>query len=132
MSASCRLRATLEALGGFQCLAGRPDTVRSVSRDTGLRNHAQGGSGGWYWEVNSLPDIRSAIIPFFDRFPLVGAKAHDFTLFAQAAALLAQEVMSDADYRQVLLLREQMNRGGKRRYTAERILRDYTPSSSTT
>jgi hypothetical protein len=23
-----------------------------------------------------------------------------------------------------------MNRGGKRRYTAERILRDYTPSSA--
>jgi len=37
--------------------------------------------------------------------------------------------MPDADYRQVVLLREQMNRGGKRRYTAERILRDYTPSS---
>ena len=37
--------------------------------------------------------------------------------------------MSDTDYKQVLLLREQMNRGGKRRYTMERILRDYTPSS---
>jgi hypothetical protein len=37
--------------------------------------------------------------------------------------------MSDADYKRVLLLREQMNRGGKRRYTMERILRDYTPSS---
>ena len=37
--------------------------------------------------------------------------------------------MPDADYMQILLLREQMNRGGKRRYTMERILRDYTPSS---
>jgi hypothetical protein len=46
-----------------------------------------------------------------------------------AADLLAQKVMSDTDYRQVLFLREQMNRGGKRRYTMERILRDYTPSS---
>ena len=88
------------------------------------------GNGGWYWEVNRLSDIRSTIIPFFRRFPLVGMKAHDFQLFAQAAMLLAQEVVSDADYRQVVLLREQMNRGGKRRYTAERILRDYTPSSS--
>ncbi len=33
------------------------------------------------------------------------------------------------DYERVLLLGEQMNRGGKRRYTVERILRDYTPSS---
>ncbi len=87
------------------------------------------GNGGWYWEVNRLSDIRSLIVPFFRRFPLVGWKAHDFELFAQAADLLAQEVMPDADYRQILLLREQMNRGGKRRYTMERILRDYTPSS---
>ena len=88
------------------------------------------GNGGWYWEVNSLTEIRSTIVPFFTRFPLVGTKARDFELFALAAELLAQDVVSDSDYRQVLLLREQMNRGGKRRYTAERILRDYTPSSS--
>ena len=87
------------------------------------------GNGGWYWEVNRLSDIQSRIVPFFRRFPLVGTKAHDFELFAQAAELLTKEVMSDADYRQVLFLREQMNRGGKRRYTMERILRDYTPSS---
>jgi hypothetical protein len=87
------------------------------------------GNGGWYWEVNRLSDIRSSVVPFFRRFPLVGTKAHDFELFDRVVELLSQEVMSDTDYRQVLLLREQMNRGGKRRYTAERILRDYTPSS---
>ena len=87
------------------------------------------GNGGWYWEVNRLSDIRSRVIPFFRRFPLVGTKAHDFELFAQVEEKLANEAMSDADYKQVLFLREQMNRGGKRRYTMERILRDYTPSS---
>ncbi len=87
------------------------------------------GNGRWYWEVNRLSDIQSGIVPFFKRFPLVGTKAHDFELFAQAVDLLASEVMSDANYSQVLLFREQMNRGGKRRYTMERILRDYTPSS---
>ena len=87
------------------------------------------GNGGWYWEVNRLSEIVSRIIPFFRRFPLVGWKARDFELFAEAAMLLANEAMPDDDYRQVVLLREQMNRGGKRRYTAERILRDYTPSS---
>jgi LAGLIDADG endonuclease len=86
------------------------------------------GNGGWYWEVNNLLDIQTRVIPFFRRFPLVGTKAHDFELFAQAADLLAKD-MTDSDYKQVLVLREQMNRGGKRRYTMERILRDYTPSS---
>ncbi len=85
------------------------------------------GNGGWYWEVNRLLDIRAYVIPFFRRFPLVGSKARDFDLFAEAAELLGRQVVSDADYRQVLLLRERMNRGGKRRYTMERILRDYTP-----
>jgi hypothetical protein len=87
------------------------------------------GNGGWYWEVNRLSDIRSRVIPFFRRFPLVGPKAQDFELFALGADLLAQKDLSDSDYTQVVLLRERMNRGGKRRYTAERILRDYTPSS---
>ena len=99
-------------------------------RDTlGCGTMRKAGNNGWYWEVNRLPDILARIVPFFRRFPLVGSKAHDFELFAGAAELLAKEDMSEADYRQVLLLREQMNRGGKRRYTMERILRDYTPSS---
>ena len=38
------------------------------------------GNGGWYWEVNRLSDIRSRIVPFFRRFPLVGLEAHDFEL----------------------------------------------------
>jgi len=87
------------------------------------------GNGGWYWEVNRLPDIRSRIVPFFERFRLVGTKARDFELFRSASALLAQPVMTDQDYIEVLALREDMNRGGKRRYTMERILRDYTPGS---
>ena len=87
------------------------------------------GNDGWYWEVNHLSDIQTRVVPFFRRFPLVGAKAHDFECFAAAVELLAGH-MCEADYKQVLLLREQVNRGGKRRYTMERILRDYTPSPS--
>ena len=86
------------------------------------------GNNGWYWEVNHLSDIQARVVPCFRRLPLVGAKAQDFERFAAAVELLGRE-MSEADYREVLLLREQMNRGGKRRYTMERILRDYTPSS---
>jgi hypothetical protein len=87
------------------------------------------GNGGWYWEVNSLSDINTCIVPFFDRFPLVGKKAEDYARFRRAVALLSQSVLSDTDYVAVLQLREEMNGGGKRRYTAARILRDYTPTS---
>jgi hypothetical protein len=30
------------------------------------------GNNGWYWEVNRLSDIRTRVIPFFERFPLLG------------------------------------------------------------
>jgi LAGLIDADG endonuclease len=86
------------------------------------------GNGGWYWEVNRLSDISGRIIPFFERFPLVGRKANDFELFRSAVALLGQPVVGDTDYVRIIQLREGMNRGGKRRYSAARILRDYTPT----
>jgi hypothetical protein len=88
------------------------------------------GNGGWYWEVNDLAGIQTRIVPFFERFPLVGTKARDFERFRDAVAILSRGSLEDQDYIDVLALREGMNGGGKRRYTMERILRDYTPSSS--
>ena len=90
----------------------------------------QAGNGGWYWEVNRLSDLADRIVPFFDRFPIVGQKAEDFRLWSSAVELLSAERLSDQDYHQVLALRERMNRGGKRRYRMDGILRDYTPSPS--
>ena len=87
------------------------------------------GNGGWYWEVNRLSEISGRVVPFFERFPLVGRKQCDFELFKSAVALLGKPSVSDADYVAILQLREQMNRGGKRRYSTARILRDYTPTS---
>jgi len=88
------------------------------------------GNGGWYWEVNSLSDIQDRIVPFFERFPLVGSKAEDFRRVASAVKLLARGPLTQSGYTTVLALREGMNRGGKRRHSMERILRDYTPNSA--
>jgi hypothetical protein len=59
----------------------------------------------------------------------MGTKAEDFERFCAAARILATPVLSYQDYVKVLALREGMNGGGKRRYSMQRILRDYTPSS---
>jgi hypothetical protein len=88
------------------------------------------GNAGWYWEVNRLQDIQHRIVPFFERFPLIGSKAQDFQVFRSAVAILAHGSLSDRDYLTVLTLREGLNGGGKRRYSAARILRDYTPTLS--
>ena len=87
------------------------------------------GNGGWYWEVNRLSDIQQRVIPFFDRFPLLGTKARDYSAFRHAVVILARGLQSESDYAAVLELREQMNGGGKRRHSAAGILRDYTPTS---
>ena len=100
-------------------------------RDTlGCGSIRKAGNDGWYWEVNCLSDLAGRILPFFDRFPLVGTKANDYARFRRAVQLLSQGHLSDTDYLSILELREQMNRGGKRRYSTARILRDYTPTSS--
>jgi hypothetical protein len=88
------------------------------------------GNNGWYFEVNNLGDIQTAVVPFFRRFPLVGRKQTDFELFADAVSILAQSPLSDTACREILKIRESLNGGGKRRYTMERILRDYTPNPS--
>jgi hypothetical protein len=87
------------------------------------------GNDGWYWEVNRKGDLRERIVPFFDRFPVVGAKAVDYGLWRKAVCLLSNVPVSDQDYHQVLALRERMNRGGKRSHRMDGILRDYTPGS---
>ncbi len=87
------------------------------------------GNGGWYWEVNRLSDLSDRIVPFFDRFPVVGQKAEDYRLWRSAVVPLRVGRLNDQDYAKVLALRERMNRGGKRRYRMHGILRDYTPSS---
>jgi hypothetical protein len=89
------------------------------------------GNGGWYWEVNSLSDLRSRVVPFFDRFPIVGEKAATYRLWRRALALLDRRPVSDSDYHHVLALRERMNMGGKRSHRMAGILRDYTPGPST-
>jgi hypothetical protein len=96
----------------------------------GVGTMRRAGNGGWYWEVNRLSDLRDVVVPFFERFPLVGQKAEDFARWRSAVRLLAAGRLSDQDYTKVLALREGMNRGGKRRYRMDGILRDYTPTSA--
>jgi hypothetical protein len=129
----CRKRAG--AHGSFRISAAfnvsqRDSVPLELFRETvGCGSLRRGGNAGWYWEVNRLSDLATRIVPFFDRFPVVGQKAEDYRLWRRAVRVLAAGPLSEKDYRQVLALRERMNRGGKRRHRMDGILRDYTPSS---
>jgi len=118
----------MEALRGLQRVAEGQSSVELFRDTLGCGSMRKAGNGGWYWEVNDLRDISKRVVPFFERFQLVGTKAQDFNRFRDAVAILKHGDLTDADYVAVLTLRESMNGGGKRRYTMERILRDHTPS----
>ncbi len=130
VSSDRRASWRLAALGGLQRLAGGSGSARPLARETlGCGTMRRAGSGGWYREVDNLSDLAERIVPAFARFPLVGQKAQDLDCFRSAVAILSRGSLSDSDFRTVPALRERMNRGGKRRYSMQGILRDYTPSS---
>jgi LAGLIDADG endonuclease len=129
----CRKRG--DYVRGFKLSAAfnvsqRDRTPLELFRETlGCGSLRKAGNGGWYWEVNSLSDLIDRVVPFFDRFPIIGEKANDYRLWRSGVTLLAAGNLRESDYATVLALRERMNRGGKRRYRMDGILRDYTPSS---
>jgi hypothetical protein len=91
--------------------------------------------GVWFFEVNNLNAIRDNVIPFFDRFGFLSAKkTRDFAIFKQMAELMLVGAHLNLEGIQTLLvLRREMNDGGKRKYTEEQILAAFPhPESSET
>ena len=84
----------------------------------------QRSDGVWYYEVNNLTAIVENVIPFFDHYGFLSAKKQrDFAKFKQLAILLKEGRHSDrVGVEQVLRIRSDMNDGGNRRYSDERIL----------
>ena len=79
--------------------------------------------GVWYYEVNNLTPILENVIPFFDHFHFLSAKKkRDFAKFKQIAEIIrAGKHGSQEGIEEILKIREDMNDGGKRRYSKEEI-----------
>jgi hypothetical protein len=79
--------------------------------------------GVWYYEVNHLTPILENVIPFFDRFHFLSAKKkRDFAKFKQIAEILrGGRHRSKEGIEEILKIREDMNDGGKRRYSNDEI-----------
>ena len=89
----------------------------------------------WMYEVNNLVAIRSNVIPFFKQFGFLSSKKkRDFAIFRKMAELMADKAhLNREGILQLLKLRENMNDGGKRKYTDNAILEafDMMESSET-
>ena len=80
--------------------------------------------GVWYYEVNNLNAIFDNVIPFFERFGFLSAKKkRDFSKFRQIAYLMKDKKhLTCEGIKEILEIREEMNDGGKRRYSSKEIL----------
>ena len=90
--------------------------------------------GIWYFEVNNLNAIRENVIPFFRRFGFLSAKKkRDFQIFQQVISLIEKgEHLTKAGIATILRLRNEMNDGGKRKFSDDEILKLCDESSETT
>ena len=90
--------------------------------------------GVWYYEVNNLTAIIENVIPFFKKFNFLSAKKkRDFDKFVRISKILSSEShLTIPGLKEILNIREDMNDGGKRRYSTEQILRKLEKSSETT
>ena len=64
--------------------------------------------------VTKLSDIFEKIIPFFNKYPIIGVKAKDFEDFKRVAELMKNRAhLSSKGFDQICLIKAGMNRGRK-------------------
>lgn len=79
--------------------------------------------GIWYYEVNNLNSICENVIPFFEHFGFLSAKKkNDFSKFKKIVSLIKEgKHLTEEGLKEILAIRDKMNNGGKRKYSAEEI-----------
>lgn len=90
--------------------------------------------GVWYYEVTNLTAVIENVIPFFEKFGFLSAKKkRDFLKFKQIVFLIKEGAhLNSNGIREIIKIRDDMNDGGKRRYSHSEILASLTESSETT
>jgi hypothetical protein len=97
-----------------------PELLRSVFGVGTVRGRRD---GVYYFEVTKPEDLEARVFPFFDHFPLRGAKLEDLKVFRQITGLVqAGHHLFPAGIEGILALRAPMNRGGKRWRSDNEIL----------
>ena len=79
------------------------------------------------YEVRSIGDLITRIIPHFQKFPLRTSKAKDFEIFATVCALIYQSQHLNTEHlKQIIIQSHLMNVSGIRRNTQEELLKILT------
>lgn len=97
-----------------------PELLRGVFGTGTVRGRPD---GVFYFEITKPLELEERVFPFFERFPLRGAKLDDLEVFRQITRLVqAGHHLSTVGIEEILSLRGPMNRGGKRRRSDQEII----------
>jgi hypothetical protein len=97
-----------------------PRLLRSVFGVGTVRGR---GDGVFYFEVTTVSGLVERVFPFFERFPLRGAKRHDLERFRTVTALIQSgRHLTPDGFEEILAVRAPMNRGGKRRRSDDELI----------
>lgn len=89
--------------------------------------------GVGYFEIRSLDGLKNVVIPFFNQYQLQSKKRADFDTFCAIANMVfAKRHLTYNGMKELLALRENMNGGGKRKFTSQTILSQMRIQSSET
>jgi hypothetical protein len=80
-----------------------------------------------YYEVNNINALIENVIPFFSKFQFLSQKKkRDFSKFCQIVEMLSHGQQNDLErVKEILELRQNMNDGGKRKYSEQEILEKF-------
>jgi len=89
--------------------------------------------GVWHYEVNNFTAIVQNIIPFFQKYGFLSAKKkNDFAKFQQVVKLIEKkDHLTKEGIKKILELREQMNNGGKHKYSSKFVWKELEKSPET-
>jgi hypothetical protein len=111
-----------------------PELPRLLLQTFGVGTVRDRGDGVFYFEVTKPGALIDRIFPFFERFALRSPKSRDLAIFREITALVDSGVhLSPTGIRNILEMRNPMNRGGNRRYSEYEVLdvlRDWESSEA--
>ncbi|PIR86604.1 hypothetical protein COU13_00050 [Candidatus Kaiserbacteria bacterium CG10_big_fil_rev_8_21_14_0_10_43_70] len=75
---------------------------------------------GWLphvkYKIGGRKDMAQYLFPFLDKYPLQAKKRHDYRIFKEIVLMMERkEHLTDAGYHQILALRDQIRKEGKKK-----------------
>ena len=74
------------------------------------------------YEVRSIPNLVTNVIPHFERYPLLSSKQRDFELFKDICKMMAERKhLAKEGFQKILNLAEDVNVSGKKKFLRKEI-----------